>query len=184
MSEFRERLRPYLNKRVKIRGTFHKFDEHWHTGFKQTGRGCIVKPEISGEIVASYVWAVGVPHWEQFRDQTGAQVTFDALVQEYRTRGGNEINYCLANAGKLEFINPPALYTPLPMADPIPLLPAADPMPPAKTVAAPAGSIEKIKEIKAWAKQVGGFEVAEQVLSTLPNIPLPELLEFLSVLKD
>jgi len=38
MSDNRENFRPYVNKRVTVRGTFAKWDDHWLENYKQVGR--------------------------------------------------------------------------------------------------------------------------------------------------
>ena len=53
MSDSRDNLRPYVNTRVPIRGTFDKFDDHWIEHNKQVGRVCITFPESTTRSCAS-----------------------------------------------------------------------------------------------------------------------------------
>jgi hypothetical protein len=55
MSDIRENLKPSLNKRVQVRGTFAKWEDHWIRNRRQVGRVCITHPGIEGEVVAQYV---------------------------------------------------------------------------------------------------------------------------------
>lgn len=182
MSDIRENLKPLLNKRVRVRGVFAKWDDHWVSHQKQVGRVCITQPEIDGEVVARYVWVVGVPHWKQYRDALGSQVIFEAVVQRYTTRC-NETNYCLGNADDLTILHLPALAIPDPpqeddMADkweePEPI-PAPEPQ---------SKQIETIRQITAWAKTNGGFDLVEKVLVTMPSMPVPELLAYIRAMKE
>lgn len=181
MSDIREILKPLLNKRVRVRGIFAKWDDHWVIHRKQVGRVCIRQPEIDGEVVAQYVWVVGVPHWKQYRDALGSQVIFEAVVQ--CTTRFDETNYCLGNADDLTVLHPPALAIPDP--------PPKDDMSekweepePAPVPEPQLKPIDTIRQITAWAKTSGGFDVVEKVLVNMPSMPVPELLEYVRAMKE
>ena len=183
MSDIREKLKPLLDKRVEVRGTFAKWEDHWMNNHRQVGRVCIQQPEIDGEVVAQYVWVVAVPHWKQFRDAVGSQVVFDAVVQSYQDRASGKKNYCLGNAGDLTVLHWPALAIPdrpqtkdvaEKRVEPKPA-PAPEPHP---------NPIEAIRQITVWAKAAGGLSVVEKVLTEMPSIPVPVLLEYVRAMKE
>jgi hypothetical protein len=183
MSEIRETLKPLLNKRVQIRGTFAKWEDHWLRNHRQVGRVCITQPEIEGQVVAQYVWVVAVPHWKQFRDAVGSQVIFDAVVQSYSDRVTQKTNYCLGNAGELTVLHWPALAIPDPPHEEDVDEKRVEPKP------APASEpqltpLEKIRQITAWAKASGGYEQLEKVLENMPPMPVSELLEYVRAMKN
>lgn len=183
MSEIRENLKPLLNTRVKVRGTFSKWDDHFVKLGRQVGRACIQQPEIEGEVVARYVWVVAVPHWRQFRDEIGSQVSFDAIVQSYPNRIDNETNYCLGNAGELTVLHPIALTIPDPPQEEdftdrwVEPEPAAAPEP-------QLDPIDVIRQMTVWAKTSGGLDVVERVLVNMPPMPVSELLKYIRAMKE
>ena len=110
MSETREKLKPYLNKRVTVRGTFAGFDTSWKTGHRYTGRATITSPEIDCEVVCDHASVVDVPHWREHQKAIGSQVTFDAIVQSYLDKQG-KMNYCFANASEPTILHQPPAFT-------------------------------------------------------------------------
>lgn len=186
MSEIREKLKPYLSSRVNVRGTLTKFDSTWKTGHKYTGRACIINPEIDGEVVCQHVWVVDAPHWNEYRELIGSQVTFDAVVQKYNDRKSGETNYCLGQASEPIFLyQPPALRIPNPIEDEetcesvVVVAPVESSAPAAHDI-----TREKIRQVKVFANACGGFAKAEEIVQALPNMPKYELLEYISLLKD
>jgi len=189
MSEIREKLKPFLNKRVTVRGTFFSWDNRWERNYRQVGRACIVNPEIDSEVVCQHVWVVDVPHWKQHKDAVGSQVVFDAVVQSYVDRVSNKTNYCLASAGDLTLLHLPAM----PIPDPPKEVDVAEKWEEPEPDAAPEldaapepvlNPMEKIRQIRTFVKTCGSYDQAEKVLETLPPIPVPELLEFIRAMKD
>jgi hypothetical protein len=188
MSELREQLKPYLNKRVSVRGTFAAFDTTWKRGHRYTGRATITSPEIDAEVVCDHISVVDVPHWKDYsREATGRQVTFDAVVQSYTDKNG-KTNYCFGNAGELTILHQPAL---VPYDLPRPPQPAAaltddvpEEAPEDPQAAALETTMEHIRQAKAFAKACGGYDKAEEVVASLPSMPVPELLEYLRTLKE
>jgi hypothetical protein len=182
MSEIRENLKPLVGRRVKVRGVFSKWDDHFVRNGRQVGRACIQQPEIEGEVVARYVWVVAVPHWRQFRHAIGSQVSFDAVVQTYSNRIDNETNYCLGNAGDLTILHPVALAIPDPPREDV-AEKRIEPKPARASEPLPT-PLERIRQITAWAKGAGGFAIVEKVLVDMPPMPVPELLEYIRAMKE
>ena len=191
MSEVREKLKPLVNKRVQVRGTFTKWDSHWKTGIRQTGRACVTNPEIDAEVVCQHVWVVDAPHWKEYQEATGSQVVFDAVVQKYTDRITGKTNYCLGNASDPTFLHqPPALTIPDPPKEEKMVKVSLEDSAPAESqteAALPSSDnspMERIRQVKVFAKACGNFEKAEKVLAVLPPMPLPELLDYLKALKE
>jgi hypothetical protein len=191
MSELRETLKPYLHKRVTVRGTFAKFDTTWKTGYRYTGRGTILSPEIDGEVVCDHVSVVDVGHWKDYQKAIGSQVTFDAVVQKYTDKCGNP-NYCFGNASEPTLLHqPPALVTfDLPQeSEPQGDVPSAsveeiEPPTHSAPVSTAANPMERIRQVRVFAKACGGYDKAEEVVASMPLMPLPELLDYIRALKD
>jgi hypothetical protein len=184
-------LKPYLNKRVTVRGTFAKFDTTWKTGYRYTGRATITSPEIDGEVVCDHVSVVDVGHWKEYQQAIGSQVTFDAVVQRYTDKNG-DTNYRFGNASELTFLHqPPALVTPDPQVqdksrDYLPTAHEEEIEPPkdSATASTEANPMERIRQVRAFAKACGGYDKAEEVVASLPSMPLPELLDYIRALKE
>ena len=191
MSELRETLKPYLHKRVTVRGTFAKFDTTWKTGYRYTGRATILSPEIDGEVVCDHVSVVDVGHWKDHQKAIGSQVTFDAVVQKYTDKCGNT-NYSFGNASEPTLLHqPPALMRfDLPQEseppDDVPLAQEEEIEPLKESAAAPtvATPMERIRQVRAFTKACGGYDKAEEVVASLPPMPLPELLDYIRAMKE
>jgi hypothetical protein len=190
MSEPREKMKPYLNKRVTVRGTLAGFDTTWKTGHRYTGRACITSPEIDAEVVCGHASVVDVPHWKEQKKAIGSQVTFNAVVQSYVDKHG-QTSYCFANASELTLLHqPPALS--------IPDLPKEEEMleeivdtaldecddPPAVITQTNDSLMDKIRQAKAFAKVCGGYDRAEEIVLAIPQMPMAEMLDYLRALKD
>lgn len=192
MSEVREKLKPYLNKRVTVRGTLANWDDYWTRNHRPVGRACITKPEIDAEVVCDHVWVVDVPHWKDYRHALGSQVTFDAIVQSYPDRATGKTNYCFGNASELTLLHqPPALVTPEPQEQDTPreYLPSPsddeiEPQRDSAPAATEATPMERIRQVRVFAKACGSYDKAEEILASLPPMPLPELLDYIKVLKE
>lgn len=190
MSDVREKLKPYLNKRIQVRGTLAKWDTHWKTGLRQTGRACITNPEIATEVVCDHVWVGDVPHWEQCKEAVGSQIVFDAIVQSYLDKSNGKTNYRLGNASDPTFLHqPPCLAIPEPPTveeieeDSTPDK-EVETLKDSSPVSSGENPMEKIRQVKVFAKTCGNFEKAEKVLAVLPPMPLSEVLEYIKALKE
>lgn len=191
MSEPRETLKPFLHKRVTVRGAFAKFDTTWKTGYRYTGRATILSPEIDGEVACDHVSVVDVGHWKAYQKAIGSQVTFDAVVQKYTDKNGNT-NYCFGNASELTLLHqPPALVTfdlpqePEPQEEvPSTLDDEIEPSKDSAPISTVANQMERIRQVRAFAKACGGYDKAEEIVACLPPMPIPELLEYVGALKD
>jgi hypothetical protein len=191
--EVREKLIPYLGKRVKVRGVLGKWGD-WRRNFRDVGRVCIQSPEISDQIVADYVWVTDVPHWKHLKGNEGFQVEFEAVVRKYAHRTGST-NYCLTNASAPTLLHqPPALTIPdypgqddemrpeEPEMDESVEQPVSEPV--EMQLPAPRDAILDWRGVKALARVCGSPAKALEMLDKLPNMPLPLLKEYLMVLSE
>jgi hypothetical protein len=182
----REKLRPYVGKRIRFRGTLGDFKD-WRENYHEVGRACLVQPEIDGEVVCHHVWVLNVLHWERRKEDMGKQVEFDAVVRSYK-KGEGETDYSLTNPGELHFLHEaPAVKIPEPRAEEHP--PATEMTVAATATATPkpdADPLDTLRQVKAFAKAVGGLEQAEQAAAALEDVTLPagELLRWLRVLRE
>ena len=199
MSDIREKLKPLVNKRVQVRGTFTKWDCNWKTGLRQTGRACVINPEIDAEVVCEHVWVVDAPHWKEYQQASGSQVVFDAVVQKYTDRTTGQTNYCLGSASDPKFIHqPPALVIPDPPKEvemvknysEVSASVEEEPVEEKETVKESAPDttedtpMDKIRQVKVFAKACGSLAKAETALAALPQMPLPEVMAYIRVLKE
>ncbi len=188
MSEIRERLKPLLNKRVKVRGTFAKWDDHWVQNYREVGRACISSPEIDSEVVCQHVWVVNVPHWKQHKEAIGSQVQFDAVVTSYVDRATQKTNYCFAQAGDLTVLHLPAIPIPDPPKERDATEewdePEPDAAPELDSMADPSlDPMEVVRQLTTFTKTCGGYDQAEKMLEAQPPIPVPELLELIRAMR-
>jgi hypothetical protein len=187
--EVREKLIPYLNKRVKVRGVLGKWGD-WTRNYRDVGRVCIQSPEIDAAVVADYVWVIDVPHWQHLKGQEGQQVEFEAVVSKYIQRSDRKTNYCLTNAGEPTLLHqPPAfrrasLLTPDDIQPEEPEMDEADQPPSRIGVSASRDAIQDWRGARTFAKACGGPAKALEVLGKLPDMPLSLLKEYLAVLDE
>jgi hypothetical protein len=150
------------------------------------GRACISHPENNGEVLAEHVWVTDVPHWLLYKCNAGEQVEFSAVVKGYVDRDGNK-NFCLTNADELTFLHcgtatPPAV----PDEGDVPLMEQSHDSPPEVMGAEPVGDpLERIRRVKHFVKEFGGFENAERIALAVQNvaIPLPQLIAWIGALR-
>src|SRR4051812_39627038 len=178
MSDFREKLQPFLNKRVEVRGVFAKWDDHWVRNFRQVGRVCIADPEIDGQVACEHIWVVDVPHWKQHQDATGMQVAFDAVIKKYTTRS-KETNLCMGNASDLSILHLPVLAIPDPLKDDEMVEPLEE-----RGKSAPSSQMERIHLVKTFARTCGGYDQIRKMLTNMPPISISEMLDIIKVLED
>jgi hypothetical protein len=183
MSDKREKLAPLVGNRLKVRGQLDKYRD-WDDGGREVGRACIRSPEVEGEVICTYVWVLGVLHWDQ--KGTGQQVEFDAVVRRYVNHEGE--NYSLESPSALVVVQPPALRIPDPVPEvvlagsrpaPTPVLPA--PVPngeaPSTPVAEPRqGSPCEQLQLAAEVDRLG-VETVAQVLTLLHRAGSVERLQ-------
>lgn len=186
MSEVREKLKPLLGKRIKVRGSLVQFAD-WTRNYRDVGRACISYPEHDGEVLAEHVWVIDVPHWMQSKCRLGEQVEFTAVVKSYSDKDGIK-NYCLTNADELNFLhNPPALSIPDPPEEEMPQPERNDDPPPEPIEEEPLGDpLETIRQIKQFAKECGGLEQAERIAQAVRKlaIPLPQVIAWIGALRE
>jgi hypothetical protein len=186
MSEVREKLKPFVGKRIKVRGALVSFAD-WIRNYRDVGRACISCPEHNGDVLAEHVWVTDVPHWLNYKCNLGAQVEFTAVVKRYLDRDSG-VNYCLTNADDLVLLhNPPALAIPDPPEEEIPQSEQNDSPPPEavndKVVGDP---LETIREVKRFCKDCGGFDQAERMAEAMKalTIPIPQLIAWIKALRE
>jgi hypothetical protein len=178
MDEIREKLKPHLGKRVKIRGSLSAFSD-WTHKYRDIGRACISQPEMDGEVIASHVWVMGVQHWLDHKADIGKQVEFEAVVNQYADPkvGGN--NYYLINPDELRILHDPPAFR---ISDPSPdvevrhqqeELTVPNNVPDDKPVA--NDPLEVLHQVKSFVKAVGGQEQAEIVATALEAVTIPVL---------
>jgi hypothetical protein len=192
MSEKRETLKPHLNKRITIRGTFNEWRNDWTERAKSrsgidriTGRACIANPEMDHEVVATHVWVNSVSHWEQHSQSAlGLQVSFDAIVSKYRTKDG-ETSYCLSQAGELTILHgPPCIPIPdLSQDDQMPETKQFDDAPTEPDAISPFDAFRFARQV---AKKCGGLPQALEVAKLLEETPISiiELKNWLQVMSE
>jgi hypothetical protein len=186
----REKLIPYLGKRVKVRGVLGKWGD-WMRNYRDVGRVCIQSPEIDGEVVADYVWVTDVPHWQHLRQNEGEQVEFEAVVSKYLQRSDRKTNYCLTSAGDPTLLHQPPAFriSDLPDHDDE-IEPAEAEMdepeqqPNESEVSASRDALRDLRGARAFANACGGPVKALEVLGKLPDMPLLLLKDYLSVLGE
>lgn len=192
-SEIREKLIPFLGKRVKVRGILGKSGE-WIRNYRDVGRVCIQSPEINLEVVADYVWVTDVPHWKHLKDKEGDQVEFEAVVRKYSQRD-NKTNYCLTNASEPTLLHqPPALSIPnLPAEPDEPVQPDEPDMeepeqpesePVVMQIPPTRDAIQDLRLAKAFARACGKPATALEILDKLTDMPVQTLKEYLTVLTE
>jgi hypothetical protein len=207
MSEYREKLKPYHNKRVVIRGTITAYGS-WMQNHRKVGRFCLTEPELNGEIICGHVWVTGTNHLEPC--EIGRRVEVDVTVNQYSDASIGRSNYGLKNPGKLIILDKPAaLAIPCAVALTTTHLPEEETTmlangeafgeaferPDVKNVlnvigqasiAAPHGDgLEMVKTVRAFMKTVGGPKKARKFLEALPaGIPLGTLTEWVMRLTD
>jgi hypothetical protein len=185
MDDIREKLKPYLAKRIKIRGCLSKFDL-WtdRRTNREIGRACISNPELDGEVIASHVWVMNVKHWP--RSEKGKQVEFEAVVNQYADAkvGGN--NYHLINPDDLHILHDPPAFriSDLPPDEDVRPQQEALPVPTNKPVT--NDPLETVRQVRAFTKAVGGQEQAENVAKALEDvkISLPDLITWIKALGE
>jgi hypothetical protein len=185
MDEIREKLKPHLAKRIKIRGRLSEFSG-WMQKYRDIGRACIAQPELDGEVVADHVWVMGVQHWQSHKADIGKQVEFTAVVNPYQDMKTGRRNYHLINPDELVVLHdPPAFRYPDPPAQedtapPEEVLPATDEKPLAQA------PLETLRQVKVFITAVGGQEQAEKVMGALEavTIPLPDLIVWVRVMTE
>jgi hypothetical protein len=170
-TEFRTELAQHLGHRISIRGAVTEIRiDHQGT------RACITDPELEGEILCRHVWVLGIT--DDWTDQEGSQVTFDAVVRDYNNGDGR--NYCLRNPSNLQVISPPAIKIPKLVK------PTRSDEPFAAEQSKPQeggrDAIADIRQAKSFAKQCGSPIKALEIVGKLPDIPLCLLREYLMVL--
>jgi hypothetical protein len=184
-TELRQSLAGYLGHRVKIRGTLDEVRAD-HQG----RRACVVQPELDGEVVCSYVWVLNIT--DDWFDKEGGEVVFDAVVRDYNNGGGR--NYCLRNPGNLQVLAPPAIRTPE-KAD---LTARLIHLPPQENLLPPnhcrdhlsaqddpgAIGVGCVRKARAFAKVCGSPDRALEIIDKLPDMAVPVLKEYLSVLSE
>jgi hypothetical protein len=190
MSEFREKLKPFQNKRVTVHGTLVEYGL-WTQNYREVGRFCIEEVEMNGEVVCDHVWVMGTNHLE--RCELGRRVELDAMVNQYADHaiGGN--NYGLKNPSKLVLLDKPvALTIPHSVAsttsDPpeeIPMLTngQTDRLDVKNVTDHTAGGLDMAKTAMAFIKAAGGLKRAKKCLEAIPaDVPLAVLSEWVGVL--
>jgi hypothetical protein len=113
-TQIRAALAPMLNHRVNVRGTLDDVRADY-----QGVRACIQFPEVEGELACPYVWVlnIGRQHAETWRAALNQQITFTAVVRDYKNKDGS-MNFCLRSASEFTLVDqPPAMKIP----DPRPL---------------------------------------------------------------
>jgi hypothetical protein len=182
MDEIREKLKPFVGKRITIRGCLAAFSD-WIQNYRDVGRACISLPEMEGEVVADHVWVMGVQHWFQHKEDIGQQVEFTAVVKPYTDSKARGTNYHLTNPDELQVLHgPPALRIPDLPDDEALLIPddkAGNP----EQVQDP---LEVLRQVKAFTKAIGGQDQAEKVAIALEavTIPVPELITWVKALGE
>jgi hypothetical protein len=186
MSDVREKLKPLVGKRIKVRGGLVNFGA-WTRNYRDVGRACISYPEINGEVLAEHVWVTEVPHWLKYKCSVGEQVEFSAVVIRYSDKNGTT-NYCLTNADELCFLTtPPALPIPDPPVDEMPEPEQNDDPPPEPIGDEPLGDpLEMMRQAKHFAKVCGSLEQAERIAEAVQRVtaPLPELIAWIKALRE
>ena len=187
--EIREKLIPYLGKRVKVRGVLGKWGE-WIRNHRDVGRMGIQSPEIDHEVVADYVWVTDVPHWKHLKGKEGNQVEFEAVVSKYRQRDG-KVNYCLTNSSEPSFLHqPPALAIPDVSMDDELMMPdepeMEEPISEAVVMQVPVSrdAIQDWRLARTFAKACGTSAKALEILGKMPDMPVALLQEYLAVLSE
>jgi hypothetical protein len=182
----REKMIPYLGKRVVVRGVLGKWGD-WIRNYRDVGRVGIQSPEINCEVVADYVWVTDVPHWSHLKDKAGHQVEFEAVVSKYRQSSDSQVNYCLTSAGNPTLLHPLSLSIPdMPSEEEEPTQPNEPEMDESMSESIPASrdAIQDWREAKAFAKACGTPVKALEVLDKLPDMPRTQLKEYLGVLSE
>jgi hypothetical protein len=183
MDEVREKLRPHVGKRIKIRGVLSAYDS-WEHRRRDIRRACIYQPEMDCEVVGDHVWVLGTGHWPEDNSNIGRQVEFDAVVQRYGDPKLNATNFCLANPGELKLLTgPPCLRPPEPDMDEKIIELAEEPVPePAK----PPDPLATLRQVRLFTRAVGGQEAALKVVQALEavTIPVPDLVAWVKAMGE
>src|SRR5262249_44831086 len=101
-------------------------------------------------------------------------------------------NYCFRNASDLTLLHqPPALVPPDPLEqdtarDYLPSASDEELQPPkdTATVSTDLSPMERIRQVRTFANTCGGYSKAEEIVASLPPMPLTELLEYIEALKE
>lgn len=186
MAEVREKLIPYLNRRVQVRGTLSAFDI-WTKNYREVGRACISAPEIDYEVVAHHVWVIDVRHWPKGKDVVGSQVEFEGLVIEYTDKNGKR-NYSFSSPDELRVLHLPSMsITGVPPDDDDPPEegPPEDVGPP-QPAQFGTDPLQVMRQVKSFAKACGGLEPAERMVTALQDVTIPpgDLVAWIKALRD
>jgi hypothetical protein len=181
VDEIREKLKPHLGKRIKVRGCLSKFDL-WSIQYREVGRACISEAEVDGEVVADHVWVMAVQHWMSHKTDIGKQVEFTSIVAPYSDKRGHR-NYHLTNPDELQVLHdPPALRLGGPPDD--------EELPMTEEKAGVTDSmrdpLETLRQVKEFTKAIGGQEQAAKVAAALESVtlPVPQLVSWIKALSE
>jgi hypothetical protein len=188
MSEVREFLRPYQNKRITVRGTLSYFNGFMDRDIRrEVGGACIKNPEIDGVRAADHVWVTHVQHWADRKEAgTGKQIEFTALVITYPDQKLGCHNFGLRDPDDFVVLNVPlALRIPEPERE----APAVVPQAPAAGNGVPAPAecpLGMLRRVKRFVKLCGGFEQAAKMFEALAaaDLPLHELRQWVVALGE
>ena len=108
MSDIREPLRPFLTKRIPVRGTFVKLIND-----PNGVRAYIRIPETDEIRISDHICVMSCLHWQNYRYMEGKEIEFEAIVNEYQYADGTW-NFGLRNPSNPKLILPPFLAIPDP----------------------------------------------------------------------
>ena len=183
MDGIREKMKAFVGKRMKVRGTLFGFGE-WTFNYRDIGRACIAHPQIAGEVMADHVWVLGTKRWCEHKGAIGKQVEFNATVGIYDDKKRGSTNYHLIHPDDLQVIHdPPALRIPDPPADEVISLVQENVTMIDKTPI-DQDALEILRQVKTFTKAVGGQDQALNVMRALEEvaIPLPDLIAWIKEL--
>jgi hypothetical protein len=181
IDEIREKLRPMVGKRVKVRGILDSSRE-FIFNHRDIGSTCIQMPEIDGEIISGHIWVTGTKQpWAEFKGEQGTQVSFTAIVKGYEKGGAGPTNYCLTNPDELTLLHFPSVKIPEPVAEENNGKAQAPPQPTPEM--SDERAIEVLQLAKKFVAAAGGTQPAVKVAEVLSHCrDLPRLLRWVRAL--
>lgn len=180
MSDIRLKMKPFLNRRIEVRGRFAEFRDD-----EKGIRVGISYPETGGELLSDFAWVIDCLSWVKHKGKVGALVQFTAVVAEFIDKKNQGVpNYCLRTPYELAIQDEP-------VAMPIPNPPEVAPPPGGEDEKQPPFStlpdpLKIFRQVRTFAKGCGGYEQAIAFVTAFRQITVPpdQLVDWLTAMKD